>query len=195
MKDFTDIVVVLDRSGSMTSCLNDTIGGFNSFIKDQLDEGDNASVSLYQFDNHFETVYEGVPIREVPPLKLHPRGGTALLDAMGRTIGLTGERLSKMPEEDRPDKVLVIFLTDGGENASKEFKKPQIAEMIKRQKEVYNWTFLYIGADFDAMSDAHSFGLKGYSVNYQKCNSASFYNSLSASVRSFRKGADLKVES
>lgn len=190
MKDFTDITVVLDVSGSMADCIDDTIGGFNTFVEDQKKHGSNASLTLVQFDNHYEVVYEARPIGEVPPLTREtfvPRGGTALLDAIGRTINSVGARLAATPESERPDKVFLFILSDGGENSSREFAdKNKVGEMIKHQQDKYNWVFLYAGADFDAYEAGRSFGYSGHTTNYSKAGSAQFFASTSEKVKTYR---------
>lgn len=130
--DYTDIVVVLDRSGSMAGIKFDMEGGFNTFIAKQREIAGVCRVSLYQFDTVYEPVYQGIQVQEVPLLELVPRGGTALYDALAKTIVTTGERLAKMAEPDRPGKVVFIVITDGAENASEEHKGPDGAAYIKK---------------------------------------------------------------
>jgi hypothetical protein len=160
--DLSDITIVLDRSGSMSSVAADTIGGFNRFVADQKAAPGEARLTLVQFDNIYEPVHRGVPIREVPDLTgetFVPRGGTALLDAIGRAIGETGSRLGAMAESDRPGKVFFVVLTDGEENSSREFTRDRINEMIARQRDVYSWQFVFLGANQDAISAAASIGI------------------------------------
>ena len=152
--DLTDITLVVDRSGSMEQVQKDAQGGVNSFIKEQAKEPGEALLTLVQFDTEYEFLHEGVPISQVPEYKLVPRGMTALLDAVGRAINETGERLSKMKEQDRPGLVIFVVMTDGLENSSKEFSKDLIKEMIKRQQEKYNWHFTFLGANQDAIATA-----------------------------------------
>lgn len=161
MKDYTDVVIVLDRSGSMSSVKDDTEGGFNNFIQKQKQLEGKCVVSLYQFDSEFETVYEGRDIQEVPPLYLSPRWATALLDAMGRAINLTGDRLRNLPESERPNKVVFVVLTDGYENSSREFSKAQIKEKVEHQEEKYRWLFVFLGAGMDAILEGSNYGFKG----------------------------------
>ena len=149
----TDVTFVLDRSGSMTSIATETIGGFNRLLADQRKTGQDVRVTLYQFDDQHDTTYTDRPIAEVEDLTtttFRPRGFTALHDAIGRAIDRTGLRLSAIPEDQRPGKVLIVILTDGGENASKLFTGPKVAEMIKRQRETYQWDFVFLGANQDA---------------------------------------------
>lgn len=162
MKDCTDVTVVLDRSGSMTSIADDTIGGFNTFIENLMKEGLDIRVSLVQFDGEYEPVFAGVPVGEVKPLDrttFVPRGATALLDALGRTVSATGNRFHALPEEERPARVLFVIITDGQENASMEFTRERIREMIEHQQEKYSWDFIYLGANQDSFAEGGSIGI------------------------------------
>ncbi len=159
-KDFTDIIIVLDRSGSMHTIKNDIEGGFDQFIKDQSEVG-TAQVTLAQFDDVYEVVYEALDIKEVPKMKLIPRSSTALLDAIGRTIVAGGERLAKMPEDERPDQVMLVIITDGEENSSEEYTRERVFELIKHQEDKYNWDIIYLGANQDAI---HEGGMMGFTA-------------------------------
>ena len=161
MKDYTEIIVILDKSGSMDNIREDAIGGFNSFLDDQKKHPGEANMTVVLFDTGY-TLKPAQPIKVVPALNentYQPSGCTALLDAMGRTITETGRRLARMKEEDRPDKVIVVTITDGEENSSQEHKLSQIADMIKVQEETYKWQFLYLGANVDAFAEAHGLGI------------------------------------
>ncbi|KAA5539168.1 VWA domain-containing protein [Roseiconus nitratireducens] len=157
--DFTDITLVIDRSGSMASMKKDAEGGINSFIASQAAEPGRAVLTLVQFDTDYEFVHSGVPIGDVPPYELHPRGCTALLDAVGRAINETGERLAKMQEADRPGLVIFVVMTDGLENSSHEFSKQQIKKMIEHQQDIYSWHFTFLGANQDAFAEAGGVGI------------------------------------
>ena len=150
MKDATEIVVVVDKSGSMEAAKDDAFGGFNSLIGDQQQEkADAAFVTLVLFDTTY-TVGERMPVHAASPLTdetYRPGGCTALLDAVGRAITETGARLGAMPEGERPDQVIVAIITDGKENASSEHTKTQVCEMIKHQQDKYAWRFVYLGAN------------------------------------------------
>jgi hypothetical protein len=157
----THVSIVLDRSGSMASVREDTIGGFNSFLDAQR-RHENVTMTLAQFDNHYDVLFDAVPIAKVPHLTdktFEPRGSTALLDAIGRTIEDTGRRLAAMPEADRPSKVLFVIITDGQENASEKFTRAQVFEMISHQREVYSWEFVFIGANQDVIDESTSLGM------------------------------------
>lgn len=157
--DLSDITVVLDRSGSMSSCKADAEGGLNTFIDEQKKLPGSAIFSLVQFDTDYEFVYKGTPIQNVLACALVPRGQTALLDAVGRAIVETGERLSKTPEGERPGLVCFVIITDGQENASREFRLSKIKEMIEHQQNIYKWKFTFLGAKQDAFAEAGAMGI------------------------------------
>lgn len=157
--DLTDITLVVDRSGSMADVREDAEGGVNTFIAEQAKEPGEALLTLVQFDTEYDFLHKGVPINEVPHYELHPRGMTALLDAVGRAINETGERLVAMGEQDRPGLVIFVVMTDGLENSSKEFTKAQIKEMIERQQNDYSWHFTFLGANQDAFAEAGAIGI------------------------------------
>jgi hypothetical protein len=185
MKDFTDITVILDRSGSMSSIREATIEGFDGFVATQKGLGDNACLSLVQFDDKYENVWNRLPLSSVPSIKdiFQPRGCTALLDAIGKTIKETGERLSKMREKDRPDKVIFVIITDGFENASREYGRTKIFDMITHQRDKYNWDFVFLAANQDAIATAAAMGIdSGWA--------ATFNASPSGHAKSFQKMSD-----
>ena len=192
--DLTDISVVLDRSGSMQSVRNDTIGGFNAFLKTQKEAPGEATLTLAQFDDQYEVVYSGKSIKDVPELTektFVPRGMTALLDAIGRTINATGSRLSALPENERPAKVIFVILTDGDENASKELTKEKVNELIKHQTEAYQWDFVFLGANQDAIKAGASMGiLAGNSMSYaaNAKGTADAFASVGATMCAYRSG-------
>ena len=165
MKDnFVKIVFVIDESGSMGSSRNDVIGGFNAFIDDQKKEKEgDVNVSLYTFSSDVKTVFSNRNIAEVPNLtekSYHPGGSTALNDAVGKAINETGSELAAMDEAERPSVVMMVIMTDGEENTSKEFKSSQIRDMIKHQTDKYNWKFIYLGTDITTTRMADDMGIK-----------------------------------
>ena len=157
--NLTHIAFLLDRSGSMHSIKDDTEGGFNAFIAEQRQQGGECRVTLAQFDNEYEEVYRDLPLAEVPALRLVPRGSTALLDSIGRLVTSTGERLAALPEDERPGIVIVGIMTDGHENASREWTHPAVKALIEQQTKTYGWQFLYLGADQDAIEVGSSIGV------------------------------------
>ncbi|MDE2100468.1 MAG: VWA domain-containing protein [Patescibacteria group bacterium] len=157
--NLTEIVIVLDRSGSMASIAKDMAGGLDTFFEEQKKEPGKALVTLAQFDDKYEVIYSGVDLREVPKTKLEPRGWTALLDAVGKTINEVGSRLAATPEEKRPGKVLFLIITDGYENRSTEFTKKQVKDMIEHQTSKYSWQFVYLGANQDSFTEGLALGI------------------------------------
>ena len=157
--NLTHIAFLLDRSGSMQSIKDDTEGGFDAFISEQRQQGGDCRVTLAQFDNEYEEVYRDLPLAEVPPLHLAPRGSTALLDSVGRLVTTTGERLATLTEDERPGMVIIGIMTDGHENASREWTHPAVKALIEQQTKAYGWQFLFMGADQDAIEVGTSIGV------------------------------------
>lgn len=162
-KGYTHISVVIDRSGSMSSIKADTIGGFNTFLQSQKEAPGTATMSFTQFDDRIELVHSFVDIQRMAELTdktFVPRGSTALLDAVGLTIVGCGEKLAALEESERPEKVIFVILTDGYENASREYTYERITEMIKHQTEKYQWEFVFLGANIDAQKIGSQMGIK-----------------------------------
>ena len=188
--DLTHIEFVLDRSGSMHSIKADIEGGFDAFIADQRTHPGECTVSLAQFDNQYESVFEAIDVHEVRPLHLQPRGATAMLDAIGRSVIALGERLAALPEPRRPGTVVVAIMTDGMENASHEFTHEAIKELITHQEQAYNWQFLYMGADQDAIEVGAKMGIRAdRSLTYGRGSSKEAYAASSGLVTSMRSAA------
>lgn len=161
-KGLTEMVFILDRSGSMSYLVDDTIGGFNSMIESQKAVDGEAYVTTVLFNHRYELLHDHVNIKDIKPITNEhyiASGMTALLDAVGRTIDSVGERLNNTPEEERPEKVMFVITTDGMENSSCEYTKSQVKEMIERQQDVYSWVFMFLGANMDAVSEADSLGI------------------------------------
>jgi hypothetical protein len=155
--DLTEIAYILDRSGSMQSLASDAIGGFNSFLKSQKETEGRANFTLVLFDHEYLVPHKNLDIQQVPDLDERtyvPRGNTALLDAIGRTVDELGSYLASLPEERRAEKVIVAIFTDGLENASTRYSRERVSEMIKHQQEKYNWEFLFLAANQDAIATA-----------------------------------------
>jgi len=168
-KDLTEIVCIIDRSGSMGSIQKDAQGGFDAFIEEQKKVPGKATVTLAHFDDAYELVWENRPLEDIKKgdYLLMPRGLTALLDAIGKTVQKVGERLSKTAEEKRPEKVMVTIITDGQENHSKEYKRKQIMEMINHQRDTYKWEFMFLAANQDAIGEAQTIGIPAHlSMNF-----------------------------
>ncbi|GAB4079023.1 vWA domain-containing protein [Nostocoides australiense] len=167
----THIYFLLDRSGSMQSIKSDTEGGFAAFVEEQRKTSGRCRVTLAQFDTTYDVVYQDRDLAEVPPLDLQPRGMTALLDAIGRLVTDAGRRLAALPEEQRPGTVVVAIMTDGMENSSHEWTHPAVKSLIEQQEQGYNWQFLYMGADQDAIEVGNSIGIAAQnSLTYSRGN-------------------------
>ena len=151
-KDYTHFSVILDRSGSMESIKDSTIKGFAAFIEEQKTAVGTATISLTKFDDKIELDYAFKDIKEISGLDLVPRGSTALLDAIGVTLNSLRTRLDEMKEEEQPENVIVVIITDGEENSSKEFSYEKIADKISKTTEQDKWKFVFLGANQDAIS-------------------------------------------
>lgn len=145
------IAVLLDRSGSMQSIKSDTEGGLAAFFEEQRKVEKTVRVTFAQFDTEYECLYSNTPLEQVPPPVLYPRGGTALYDAIGKLITDIGAELASRPESDRPGTVIVVILTDGHENSSREWTHSAVRSLIQQQQDQYNWDFLFLGANMDAV--------------------------------------------
>ena len=162
MKGLTEIIFILDRSGSMSGLESDTIGGFNSLIAKQKKEEGQALVSTVLFDDRSDVLHDRVPLDQIKPMTdedYFVRGCTALLDAVGGAIHHIGNVHKYARPEDRPEKTMVIITTDGMENASKRYTYEKVKSMIERQKEKYGWEFIFLGANIDAVEVAGRFGI------------------------------------
>jgi hypothetical protein len=168
-EDYTHVAVILDRTGSMESIRDDTIGGFNAFLKAQKAEPGLATLTLVQFDSQdpYEIVQRFKPLPEIPGLTREtfvPRASTPLLDAMGRGINDLEKSLLELTENKRPSRVVMVIITDGQENASREFRKDQVEKMIREKQEKANWQFVFLSADLGAIGDALQHGIYASSV-------------------------------
>ena len=196
-KNLTELVFILDRSGSMGGLEKDTIGGFNAMIEKQRGEPGEAFVSTVLFDNQCDVIHDRVSIRKLPMLtekEYYVRGCTALLDAVGSAIHHIGNVHKYAREEDRPEKTLFVITTDGMENASRRYSYDQVHEMITRQKEKYGWEFLFLGANIDAAREAARFGItQEHAVNYHADSkgTAVIYEAVGEAVRNVRSGAPM----
>ena len=162
-KNLTELVFILDRSGSMAGLEADTIGGFNAMTQKQRKEPGEALVSTVLFDNETQVIHDRVPLEKVPALtqkEYYVRGCTALLDAVGGAIHHIGNVHKYAREEDRPEKTLFVLTTDGMENASRRYTYDKVKAMIEHQREKYGWEFLFLGANIDAAREAARFGIR-----------------------------------
>lgn len=191
-KNLTELVFILDRSGSMSGLEADTIGGFNSLISKQKKEEGEAYISTILFDDRQEVLYDRVPLNEIGEMtdkQYYVRGCTALLDAIGGAIHHIGNVHKYAREEDRPEKTLFIITTDGMENASRAYTYEKVRQLVERQKEKYNWEFLFLGANIDAIATAARFGIReDRAVNFENDSEGTNlnYRVLSNAVSGFR---------
>ena len=191
----TELVFILDRSGSMSGLEKDTIGGFNSMLEKQRKEPGDAVVSTVLFDNETEVIHDRVVIADVPNLtdkEYFVRGCTALLDAVGGAIHHIGNVHKYARKEDVPEKTLFIITTDGMENASHHYTYDKVHNMIERQKERYGWEFLFLGANIDATAEAKRFGIdESMAANYHcdEVGTVLNYEVISEAITSVRTSA------
>lgn len=195
--NLTQIVAVLDRSGSMWAIMDDAIGGFNQFLKDQQELPGEANIRTILFDDQYETLYSG-DIDTMKPLTHEtfvPRGWTRLLDAIGMAIQETGQELAALPEKDRPGKVLIFIYTDGHENSSKEYTRERVAEMVKHQTEKYNWEFIFLAADLGTTELGKEMNIdKSYSFDATPKGCGQMYRAVSVATQSYRGGKGVDEE-
>ena len=170
-KGLTELVFILDRSGSMVGLEKETIGGYNSLIEKQKKSQGEVYVSTVLFDGVSEVLHDRIPLCEIQPMtedEYYVRGCTALLDALGGAIHHIGNVHKYTKEEDRPEKTLFIITTDGQENSSRRYTYKKVKHMVEKQKEKYGWEFLFLGANIDAIAEAERFGIKANrAVNYE----------------------------
>lgn len=188
-----ELVFILDRSGSMSGLELDTIGGFNSVLeKQKKDRNGEVNVTTALFDNEYELLHNKIPIQEVKPLtekEYFVRGSTALLDAIGKTISQVKAEQNKLNAKEKSGKVLFVIITDGMENASKEYTINTVKKLISEQKEKENWEFLFLGANIDAIKTAESFGIEKSRAAQYKSDSIGTqnnYKSINNAVEEFR---------
>ncbi|MGN0299196.1 MAG: hypothetical protein ACI4C1_08475 [Lachnospiraceae bacterium] len=179
-KGLTELVFILDRSGSMRGLEADTIGGFNSMIEKQKKEEGEAYVSTVLFDSTTEVIHDRVSLDKIEPMtdrQYYVRGCTALLDALGGAIHHIGNIHKYAREEDRPEKTLFVITTDGMENASRQYSAKKVKELVERQKTQYGWEFLFLGANIDAIETASHFGIdSNHAVNFHSDHQGTLLN-------------------
>ena len=191
-KDLTELVFILDRSGSMSGLEADTIGGFNSMIEKQKKETGEAVVSLVLFDNDTEVIYDRIPLDKIKRLnkkQYYVRGCTALLDAVGSSIRHIKKLRDKMAEEELPEKTVFIITTDGMENASREYTYSKVKKMIENRKKKNNWEFIFLGANIDAVEVADRFGVSANRAMNYVCDKKGIklhYDAVAGAVSAIR---------
>lgn len=199
-ENLTEIVFLLDRSGSMGGLESDTIGGFNAFVEKQQqgDEGEEEIlVTAVLFDDRYELLWNGIRAEQarLTDREYYVRGSTALLDALGKTILDVGHRLSLTAAAERPGRVIFVITTDGLENASREFSYQQIKKLIRQQQEKYNWEFIFLGANIDVAQEADKMGVaedSAYSFAPTAAGIDTMYALASDAVAAKRRGRKKK---
>lgn len=189
--NYTHIVLLIDRSGSMQPIKVDMEGALKAFLEDQKKLDGDCTLTVAQFDDTLDFIANLKPLAEIEELKIEPRGMTALIDSMCSLINKAGEELAALDEDSRPDRVLFITITDGQENASREFTNAQLSEKIKHQEENYKWNFTYLGANQDSFSTAQQLGISNVDNKFMNYNtscagSVAMYASLTSAVTRFR---------
>ncbi|MDO5156443.1 MAG: VWA domain-containing protein [Eubacteriales bacterium] len=197
-KGLTEVVFILDRSGSMEGLEADTIGGFNALLAKQKKEEGEAMISTVLFDDQVEVLHDRLDVKKVEPLndkQYYVGGCTALLDAIGGAIHHIGNVHKYARDEDRPEKTLFIITTDGMENSSQRYNYQKVKKMVERQQKKYDWEFLFLGANIDAMDVGSQFGIrKDRAINY-KCDEAGTqhnYQVLSETVSAVRRSRSVE---
>lgn len=191
-ENLTEIVFIIDKSGSMFDIAKDTIGGFNSFIESQKKEPGEATLTTVLFDTECETIHDGVNIKDARLLTredYRPIGMTALYDAVGGAIDEVGRRLYETPEDQRPSKVIFVITTDGLDNASHEYTRSQVKDMITHQTEKYNWEFMFLGANINAEEAATEIGISASmtsAYNATSVGTTALYSTISNAVSGYR---------
>lgn len=196
-KELTEVIFIMDRSGSMRLLEEDTIGGYNSFLDQQRRESGDAVVTTILFDNHFEVLHDYMKIEEVKPItrkEYYARGMTALLDAVGKTIAKAEHRQNFTPEAETPGKTIVVIITDGMENSSKEYRLSTVRDMIRTQQEKHGWKFIFLGANIDAVKTAEDMGIaakRSAAYHNDSTGIRTNFEGVTAAVSSMRKSGDM----
>lgn len=194
-ENLTEIVFILDRSGSMAGLEDDTIGGFNSMMEKQKKEGGEAIVSTVLFDHISEVLHDRVDLNNVPMMTNEDyfvRGSTALLDAVGGSIDHVKSVRKSMKKSERPAKTLFVITTDGMENASRRYSYDKIRKMIEHEQKKHGWEFIFIGANIDAITEAGKFGIRAErAVNYKcdKKGTETVFSAMGSAVSALRSAA------
>lgn len=191
-KSLTEIIFIIDKSGSMHHLVDDTIGGFNSFVEEQKEEDGEARLTTVLFSSSRQKLYDGLDICEVPQMdrkQYFASGTTAMLDAIGETIDEVQHRIDNTPEEERPAHILCVITTDGMENASHTYSKTQIQNMIEHQTKGHGWEFIFLGANMDAVHEASALGIsQNNAATYipDSIGTTTLYSAVSTATKSVR---------
>lgn len=199
--NLSEVIFILDRSGSMAGLTNDTIGGYNAFIEEQKKDPGETKLTTVLFDHEYEILHNGVNVHDVAPMTAKdywPRGCTALYDAIGKTINDVGHRLSNTAEDERPSKIMFVITTDGMENASREYSQRKVKEMIEHQTNKYSWQFIFLGANIDVEEVASDIGISmdfaaSYTTTTRGVNSV--YSTMSKITSDYKKNGVVNTDS
>lgn len=198
-KGLTELVFILDRSGSMSGLETDTIGGYNSMLNKQKAEDGECHITTVLFDDNYELLHDRIDIRAVSPItdkEYFVRGSTALLDAIGKTIKKTHNALKHTASDFRPENVMFVIITDGQENASREYSAMKVKGLIEQQKKE-GWEFIFLGANIDAIETARHFGIsadRAQNYHADKIGVQVNFNAVNDAVVSFRRTSKLKED-
>ena len=198
-KGLTELIFVIDKSGSMAPLVDDTIGGFNGLIYDQKQTDDPGFVTTVLFSNHTQILHDHLDLREVGIMTTHDykvEGSTALLDAVGTTIDKVQFRLDTTPEDQRPEHILFAIITDGQENASSHYTKAQVQKMIQHQTNGHSWQFIFLGANMDAVSEAGNIGISA-AINYAATDlgTRAVYGTVTAAISDLKCARAITTDS
>lgn len=189
-KGLTEVIFIVDKSGSMQPLIDDTIGGFNGFVDEQKTVDGEARLTTILFNEHTDMIHNCVDIREVSPLDRSTYvvgGGTAMLDAIGEAIETVQKRIDNTPEDGRPENVVCVITTDGQENSSKNYSKSKIQSMIDHQTNGHGWQFIFLGANMDAVSEAASIGIYNSATYFaDRVGTQSVYSAVDCAVKGVR---------
>jgi hypothetical protein len=199
---YTHISIILDRSGSMASIRDDTIGGFNAFLDEQERVSGSATLTLVQFDTQdpYEVIHQFEPISEVEHLTHHtyvPRAATPLYDAIGKGIVDLDTQFTNLKDSQKPSQIVFVIITDGYENSSREFNKKQILDMIKKKQDKEDWQFVFLGAEIDPAEEAYDLGImpqKSIAFDKTKIGTTHVWHSMSKHVSDYRQAISKEIE-
>jgi hypothetical protein len=195
MKGYTHYLLITDVSGSMYGLAQDATGGIRSYLQEQAEIPGKATLSFYEFSTYTRLVHDFAPLEHAFGYLLNPTGGTALLDAVGEAVTEVGARLAAMPEDERPEFVVVLITTDGDENSSKEWKLVAVKDLLVQQQEKYGWAITYQGANVDAFAEAGSMGIamaSSLNVEASAAGTQASYAAASRMTKSFRGGGNFE---
>jgi uncharacterized protein YegL len=194
-KGLKEVICILDKSGSMQSMRAEVTTGFNKFVQEQKTLNNDIKLTLILFDNLDYVIHDRIDINEIPQLNQSvyvPQGMTAYFDALGRAIDNTGVRLKNTPEDEKPEKVIVMVFTDGEENSSVVYDGKKLKGMIEHQEEIYDWSFMFFGSKIDALVSSEEIGIKNYSnVEFSKSGINAMYSTLSRSIVDYDKTGNI----